>query len=120
MIVGQDAPSPPFAPRMGDAALHHAWLLAGPKGVGKARFADKAALRVLADAAGPPVDAPGLEMPDDHPTARLVAAGSHPDMPARAAGEGKGAELARSINVDQVRELAVLRRRPRCRRGARW
>ena len=35
---------------------------------------------MLADAAGPPVDAPGLDVPDDHPAARLVAAGSHPDL----------------------------------------
>ena len=31
-------------------------------------------------AAGPSVDTPGLDVPDDHPAARLVAAGSHPDL----------------------------------------
>ena len=35
---------------------------------------------MLAEGAGPAVDAPGLDVPDDHPTARLVAAGSHPDL----------------------------------------
>ncbi len=89
--------------------LHHAWLIAGPEGIGKALFADKAALRVLADAAGPAVDAPGLDVPDDHPVAHLAAAGSHPDLMRleRLVKEG-GTELARSITVDQVRGLQRL------------
>ena len=52
----------------------------GPKGVGKASFAHAAARRVLAEAAGPPFDLPGIETADDHPIVRLVEAGSHPDM----------------------------------------
>jgi DNA polymerase-3 subunit delta' len=89
--------------------LHHAWLLAGPEGVGKALFADKAALRVLAGGAGPSVDAPGLDVPDDHPAASLVAAGSHPDLMRleRLARDG-GTDLMRSISVDQVRGLQRL------------
>jgi DNA polymerase-3 subunit delta' len=77
--------------------------------VGKASFADKAALRVLASGAGAPVDAPGLDVPDEHPAARLIAAGSHPDHVRleRLVKEG-GTELARSINVDQVRGLQRL------------
>ena len=60
--------------------MHHAWLLAGPAGVGKGSFARAAAARILADAAGPRSDLPGLELPDDNPTAKLIAAGSHPDL----------------------------------------
>ena len=102
-------PSPPSAPALDAGRLHHAWLLAGPEGIGKALFADKAALRVLAQGAGPPVDAPGLDVPDDHPAARLVAAGSHPDLMRleRLTKDG-GTELARSITVDQVRGLQRL------------
>ena len=89
--------------------MHHAWLLAGPRGVGKARFALTAAGWVLADAAGPPVDAPGLHVPDDHPVGRLVAAGSHPDYRFLERVENKsGTALARNISVDQVRSLAEL------------
>jgi len=108
-LYGHDAAVAAFRAGMDSGRLHHAWLLAGPKGVGKALFADKAALRVLADAAGPPVEAPGLDVPDDHPAARLVAAGSHPDLMKleRQVRDG-GTELARSINVDQVRGLQRL------------
>ena len=89
--------------------LHHAWLLTGPEGIGKALFADKAALRVLAEGAGLAGDAPGLDVPDEHPAARLAAAGSHPDLMRleRLTKEG-GTELARSISVDQVRRLQRL------------
>jgi DNA polymerase-3 subunit delta' len=77
--------------------------------VGKALFADKAALRLLAEGAGPPVTLAGLDVPDEHPVAKLVAAGSHPDLMRleRLTKEG-GTELARSINVDQVRGLQRL------------
>jgi DNA polymerase-3 subunit delta' len=108
-LQGHDAAVAAFRAGLAAGRLHHAWLLAGPKGIGKALFADKAALRVLADAAGPAVEGPGLDVPDDHPTARLVAAGSHPDLMRleRLARDG-GTELARSINVDQVRGLQRL------------
>lgn len=89
--------------------LHHAWLLAGPQGVGKALFADMAARRLLAEAAGPPVTAPGLELPDDHPVARLLDAGSHPDfMRLERLLQEKTEKLARNISVDQVRGLQRL------------
>lgn len=87
--------------------LHHAWLLAGPRGVGKALFADKAALGILAGAGAAAPD--GLDVPDDDPAARLIAAGSHPDlMRLERLVKESGTDLARSITVDQVRSLQRL------------
>ncbi len=60
--------------------VHHAWLLAGPKGVGKARFAHAAATWLLARAAHGGVADDDFAVPDDHPTARLLSAGSHIDF----------------------------------------
>ncbi len=109
MIVGQDRAVEQFASAWATRKLHHAWLLAGPKGVGKASFAQAAARRVLADAAGPPTDLPGLETEDDHPMVKLVEAGSHPDMRALERLENeKTGNLARNISVDQVRSLSEL------------
>ena len=109
MIVGQDKAVEQFASAWASRKLHHAWLLAGPNGVGKATFASAAARRVLAEAAGPPFDLPGLDTPGDHPMVKLVEAGSHPDMRwlERLANEKTG-NLARNISVDQVRSLAEL------------
>jgi DNA polymerase-3 subunit delta' len=58
--------------------LHHAWLLVGPSGVGKASFAYRAARRLLGaeeDAAFGPLGS----SPDD-PVCRLIASQAHPDL----------------------------------------
>ena len=77
--------------------LHHAWLLAGARGVGKATFATWAAHHLL-DAEDP-----------DSQGAKLMAAGSHPDFKRleRLPNEKSGA-LARNITVDQVRQLRAV------------
>ena len=48
MIIGQGKAVEQFASAWAGRKLHHAWLLAGPRGVGKATFARAAARRVLA------------------------------------------------------------------------
>ena len=109
-LYGHDEAVTAFRDSLDNGRLHHAWLLAGPEGIGKALFAEKAALRVLAAGQGR-VDAPGLDIPDNHPAARLMAAGSHPDLMKleRLVKESSSTgELARSITVDQVRGLQRL------------
>jgi DNA polymerase-3 subunit delta' len=108
MIEGQDRAVEAFTSAWKTRRLHHGWLLAGPKGVGKATFAKAATRRVLAEAAGPAVLLPGLEVPADHPTARLLAAGSHPDFRLLERLERPTGGLARNISVDQVRSLGNL------------
>ncbi|HEX9946924.1 MAG TPA: DNA polymerase III subunit delta' [Allosphingosinicella sp.] len=109
-LHGHDSAVAAFRDALDSGRLHHAWLISGPEGVGKALFAAKAALRVLAQGQGP-VDAPGLDVPDSHPAARLAAAGSHPDLMRleRLVRENSSTgDLARNINVDQVRSLQRL------------
>ncbi|HEX8578688.1 MAG TPA: DNA polymerase III subunit delta' [Allosphingosinicella sp.] len=109
-LFGHEAAVAGFRDSLDSGRLHHAWLLAGPQGIGKALFAEKAALRVLAQGQGP-VDAPALDVPDQHPAARLVAAGSHPDLmklERLVKDTSSTGELARSISVDQVRGLQRL------------
>jgi DNA polymerase-3 subunit delta' len=108
-LYGHDDAVADFREGLDSGRLHHAWLISGPEGIGKALFADKAALRVLAEGQGP-LAHPGLDVPDDHPAARLVAAGSHPDLVRleRLARETGAGELARNIGVDQVRGLQRL------------
>jgi DNA polymerase-3 subunit delta' len=106
VIAGHDKAVEQFRNSWNSGALHHAWLLAGPPGVGKAHFAKQAAMRLLSEAAGPAIDLNGLETPDDHPIAKLVAAGSHPDLRwLERLEKEKGEGLARDISVKQVREL---------------
>ena len=105
MIVGQDRAVGQFVAAWAGRKLHHAWLLAGPRGVGKATFARAAARRVLAEAAGPPFDLAGLESPDDHLIVKLVEAGSHPDMRWLQRVPNEKGNLNRNIKVDQIRGL---------------
>ena len=82
--------------------LHHAWILSGPQGIGKASLARELALVLLA----------GEEhvgrVSNTHPAAHLFAAGTHPDYAELTRLEKDGGELARNISVDQVRGLSRL------------
>ena len=106
MILGQEKAVEQFASAWAGRKLHHAWLLAGPRGVGKATFAHAAARRVLADAAGPAVNLTGVDALDAHPIVKLVDAGSHPDMRwlKRLVNEKTG-NLNRNIKIEQIRDL---------------
>ncbi len=107
-ILGQDAALAAFHAARG-GRLHHAWLLAGPRGVGKASFARAAALSLLAEAAGHAAADAALAVPDGTPTASLIAAGSHPDlMLLERLWREKTSDHARNISVDQVRSLQRL------------
>jgi DNA polymerase-3 subunit delta' len=109
-LFGHDSAIAAFRLGLDGGRLHHAWLIAGPEGIGKASLAARMALRVLAEGQGR-IDLPGLDVPDRHPAAHLLAAGSHPDfvrlerLPNEKSTSG---ELARNINVDQVRGLSRL------------
>lgn len=109
-LRGQDAAVRAFLAALGGGALHHAWLLTGPEGVGKATFARAAAMRLLAGAADPASVSPEtLDVPADSVVAKLFAAGTHPDyrelrrLPKDP--EKPGQDLARSIPIAQVRAL---------------
>ncbi|OYY90688.1 MAG: DNA polymerase III subunit delta' [Sphingomonas sp. 28-66-16] len=107
--LGNDEAHAAFRAAMSSGALHHAWLFSGPEGIGKARFARVAALRLLAEAARPETLAPGFDVPADDPARALIAGGAHPDyrelvrMPKDAAKPD--GDLARSIPIAQVRAL---------------
>ncbi|HEX4693762.1 DNA polymerase III subunit delta' [Sphingomonas sp.] len=94
-----------FSAALEGGSLHHAWLFAGPEGVGKASFAMRAARRILAGA-GQPDD---FSIRENDRTQHLIDAGSHPDfkklerLPKDEKKPDQG--LARSITVAQVRAL---------------
>ena len=46
-LVGHEAPEAAFEESRARGRLHHAWLLTGPEGAGKATFAYRAARRLL-------------------------------------------------------------------------
>lgn len=111
-LIGNEGARAALAAAMASGALHHAWLIAGPEGIGKASFARQAALRMLAEAAEPQALSPGWGVPETSRTHHLAAAGAHPDyreltrLPKDP--EKPDEALARSITIAQVRSLQAM------------
>ncbi len=79
-LYGHDAALQDLAQQYHAGQLHHAWLLNGPRGVGKATFAFHMARHILAHPN--PSDAPARVSADDWADSlvRQVANGGHPDL----------------------------------------
>jgi DNA polymerase-3 subunit delta' len=99
--LGHDRAIALFQEALEAGRLHHAWLLGGPKGVGKGGIARDFAKLLLG----------AVDIAGNDSVANLVDAGTHPDLVilerlAREAKKGEGPTLARNITVDQVRGLS--------------
>jgi DNA polymerase-3 subunit delta' len=83
--------------------MHHAWLLTGPSGVGKATLAYRFARNLLA---GQPSGA-SLALDPGHQTFRRVAANTHADLLTVERGfDAKKGKLRGEILIDEVRKVA--------------
>lgn len=118
--LGHDKPQQIFCQSLAKDMLHHAWILAGDKGLGKATFAQQAA-HFLLNSRNQPTSFSETQADE---AGHLLAAGSHPDFRLLRRGpkgdkEEKKVrdngldsldehELARNIKVDQVRALQPL------------
>jgi DNA polymerase-3 subunit delta' len=105
-LFGQHAAERAFLEAVGGGRLHHAWLIGGPEGVGKATLAYRMARFLLAQ---PRAGAPAGTLAKDHPVQRLIAAQSHPNLAVlrRAAATDKKA-ASTTIPVDAVRRAMGL------------
>ena len=102
-LIGHEATEDAFEAARARGRLHHAWLLTGPEGVGKATFAYRAARRLL----GAPEDRSHgiLGAGPDHPVSRQIIAHAHPDLLVleRLGEDGK---VRKVIPVDEARQLS--------------
>lgn len=83
---------------MQSGRMHHAWLLAGPKGVGKAGFAATIAREIVPTARN-------LAMDAYHPDIITLAPLPTSADDEKKRNEGKPYQLKRNISVDQIREM---------------
>jgi DNA polymerase-3 subunit delta' len=103
LLLGQDAAEATLAEAMRSGRMHHAWLLTGPHGVGKATLAFRFARRLFA---GAPVGA-SLAIDERDKIFRRVAAGSHADLlTVEREWDAKKKKLRGEIVVDDVRRIA--------------
>ncbi len=113
-LFGQQDAEQSFLKAFNGGRLHHAWLISGPQGVGKATLAWKIARFLLS----PPSDASDglfgtepehpitLNTSTDHPVARRMAALGEPSLYlCRRPWDDKRERLKQDITVDEVRKL---------------
>jgi len=103
-LVGHKDAESDLAAALSFGKVHHAWLITGPKGVGKATLAYRAA-RILLGARRLPGERPLATRPDD-PVVRQIAQEAHPDMRVLARSmDEKSGKLRTEISVDEARKL---------------
>lgn len=101
-LYGHEAAEASFLSAYRSGRLHHAWLIEGPSGIGKARLAERIGAYLLG-ARGP--SAAPLDAPADDSVMRAVLAGSHPDMTVQRRELNDKGKLAQDITVEQIRQL---------------
>ncbi|AWM77467.1 DNA polymerase III subunit delta' [Phenylobacterium parvum] len=101
-LVGQQAAEAAFEDARARGRLHHAWLVTGPPGLGKATLSFRIARRLLGAAPDPGHGLLGAAPQD--PVSRLVSQDAHPDLMVvdRTDSDGK---VRREILVEEVRRL---------------
>jgi DNA polymerase-3 subunit delta' len=102
-LEGHEGAEEAFEAARARGRLHHAWLLTGPEGAGKATFAYRAARRLLG---APPAPRYGVLGSDpESPVSRQVMARAHPDLLVleRIGEDGKPRKV---IPVDDARKLS--------------
>lgn len=98
-LFGHDAARAEFHEALRSGRLHHAWLLVGPEGIGKATLAYHLAREVLVGGVEAPAGA-------EHPVFRKVAALSHPNLLLlRRSWNERTKRYSQWIGVDEVRRL---------------
>ncbi len=106
-LIGHEAAEATVLDGLRGGRMHHAWLITGPEGVGKATLAFRLARRLLA---GVPADGT-LALDAAHPVFRRVAASGHADLFTLTRTPGSDPKKLRSeIVVDDVRAVGAFLR----------
>ncbi|MET0545748.1 MAG: DNA polymerase III subunit delta' [Caulobacterales bacterium] len=105
-LLGHEEAEADLASALSFGRVHHAWLITGPLGVGKATLAYRAA-RILLGAKRMPGARPLAASPDD-PVVQQIAHNTHPDLRIlkRGVDEKTGKEKT-EISVDDARGLSA-------------
>ena len=102
ILLGHEAAERTLLDALHLGRMHHAWLITGPEGIGKATLAFRFARRLLA---GRP-ERDSLALDPAHPVFRRVAASGHADlMTIERAVDPKTKRLRGGIPVDDVRGI---------------
>jgi len=103
-LVGHETAEAQLARSFRSGRMHHAWLITGPPGIGKATLAFRLARWIYAGKAKSGTDT-ALHVEPSHPMFRMVASGGHPDLRVlkRELNEKTG-KMRSEISVEQARD----------------
>jgi DNA polymerase-3 subunit delta' len=101
-LIGQEAAEATLLSAARSGRLAHGWLLAGPRGVGKATLAYRFARWLLA---GRSPDSMAADPASQ--AARLIAVGSHPDLRVLERGQSEAGRRRTEIVIADVREATA-------------
>ncbi|RXZ66100.1 DNA polymerase III subunit delta' [Pelagerythrobacter rhizovicinus] len=97
-LLGHDEAWRQWRDALSGARMHHAWLLAGKRGLGKMSFAEAAARELCAE--------PGVAQPTGpHPDVHVLTHQPKDEKEERKRDEGKPYEVRRNITVAQIRAM---------------
>jgi len=97
--IGHDAVWREWHAAQSGRRMHHAWMLVGREGLGKAAFARAAAVELVAE---PGVTQPA---PDHHPDIHWLMPLPANDDEAKKRDDGRPYATKRNISVDQIRDM---------------
>jgi DNA polymerase-3 subunit delta' len=114
-LLGHEAAGRAFLSAWQTGRVAHAWLLSGPRGIGKATLAYRIARFVLSQgvagaAAGPDLFGaslvPSLQMAENHPVFAKVRSQGHPDFRSAEREKMKTSErLSTVVTIEQIRKI---------------
>jgi DNA polymerase-3 subunit delta' len=105
-LIGQETALAMLTGALSSGRMHHAWLLSGPAGVGKATLAYQFARMALARPEERDLFGQGMSIEPDSPTDRQIRAMSHPGLLViRRTYDPKTKRFSQTIPVDEVRRL---------------
>ncbi|WP_084399821.1 DNA polymerase III subunit delta' [Henriciella aquimarina] len=101
-LFGHEEAQAEFLSARESGRLHHAWIIEGPSGIGKTRFATRLASLLLG---ARPVDGDPAGAPESDPVMQKILSSGHPDFKhVQREANDKGV-LKQDISVDQIRDL---------------
>jgi DNA polymerase-3 subunit delta' len=105
-VFGHSGPEAELIEAMTSNRFHHAWLMTGEEGIGKAAFAYRIARFLLSRETGLSDAIQSLDVPPESKAYRQVSNLSHPGLLViRRAWDTGGKRLRQSIAVDDIRAL---------------
>ena len=111
-LLGHEAAEAQMVEAVRSGRLAHAWLIEGPRGIGKATLAYRFARFLLSGATGEGGGlfgdaAPTLDVDAEHRATRLITAGSHPDLLAlERSYDEKTKRVRKVITAEEARGVA--------------